>query len=507
MTVPGTRHTGLIDCGDISLSFSAPGEPRRLGPAEFLFPAGALRLAHPFGDTEFFRHGWNSWSPSGWRRLSQPPLRIGHSPQRLLTADDARNDTPLAHSGSAVGVLAAPNGRCLILGALGLGAPRVGATDTTLWGRHEDPDGEWFLAYGDERAVFDRYAALVGDRLGRGQNRAGRVWSSWYSYYDAIDEALVGQVVAGLDGLPFDVVQLDDGWERAVGDWTPNARFPSGMAATADTIRRAGFRPGLWLAPLIALPASDFVRQRPDLLIQDPDGGPLIAGYNWGGPYHALDTTAAEVQDHLRALCATVRGWGFSYLKLDFMYAAALEGRRRMEIHRERAYRQAVALIRQAVGPDTYLLGCGVPLLASAGLIDGARVGPDVAAFWTNAERPDDPSGVGARNALLASVHRAWWGGVFETDPDAVYFRRSRSLLDADQRQALQDLATVLGFKSTSDAPAWLAPAERAELRAWLEARETVRQTGRYSFEVDGRSVDLGRFVTGYRPPPSTVAN
>ena len=102
--------------------------------------------------------------------------------------------------------------------------------------------------------------------------------------------------IAGLDGLPFDVVQLDDGWERAVGDWEANDRFPSGMAATARMITDAGFRAGLWLAPMIALPDSRFAIDRPDLLIQSPDGGPLVAGYNWGGPYYALDTTQEEVE-------------------------------------------------------------------------------------------------------------------------------------------------------------------------------------------------------------------
>ncbi|KQX05879.1 hypothetical protein ASC59_15975 [Leifsonia sp. Root1293] len=489
----------------MSLPLVAPGAPRSIGEREFLIPSGSVTVVHPFEDAEFFRHGWNSWSPSGWRRLTDAPLRIYDSPQRLLTADDARNDTPLAHSGSAVGAIAVGDGEILLLGALGLGAPRVGATPTTLWGSVEEPDGEWYLARGPEGEVFARYAHLLAERLGSRDSRAGRVWCSWYSFYEALDEGLVRDTVQGLAGMPFDVVQLDDGWEPVVGDWRANERFPSGMAQTARTIIDAGFRAGIWLAPLIALPSSQFALERPDLLVQGPDGTPMVAGYNWGGPYFALDTTQAEVKAHLRELFTRVVGWGFSYLKLDFMYAGALEGARSEPVHREWAYRDAIALIREVVGDDVYLLGCGVPMLPSAGVFDGVRVGPDVAAFWDNAERPGDPTGVGAKNAFLASIHRSWLRPVFETDPDVVYFRRRRSLLDEGQRQLVEDVATVLGFKSTSDPTSWLLPDEIAELRHWLERDEEVTQEGRYLFRIDDRLVDFGPYVD-YVAPPSTMA-
>ncbi|QEO14363.1 alpha-galactosidase [Agromyces intestinalis] len=499
---------GVIRLGDLSLPVGAVGEPRAIGEREFLIPAGPVTVVHSLDDPEFFRHGWNSWSPSGWRRITDVPLRIHDSPQRLLTADDARNDTPLAHSGSAVGAIALADGEILLLGALGLGAPRVGATATTLWGTMEDPVAEWYFARGPEVEVFARYAELLAERLGSRDASAGRVWCSWYSFYEEIDEKSVRSAVADLveARLPFDVVQLDDGWEPSVGDWVANDKFPSGMAATARTITDAGFRAGLWLAPFIALPHSRFAIERPDLLIQDEAGRPLVTGYNWGGPYYALDTTQPEVQEHLRELFTRVVGWGFTYLKLDFMYAAAIEGVRHAPVHREQAYRDAISLIREVVGDDVYLLGCGVPMLPSIGVFDGVRVGPDVAAFWENSERPGDPTGVGTKNAFLASIHRSWLRPCFETDPDVVYFRRRRSLLDDDQRQLLADVATVLGFRSTSDPVGWLTPDEVDELRDWLREPANVTRLGRYLFEVDDRLVDFGRFVD-YVAPNSTNAN
>lgn len=463
----------------------------------YTVPAGPLALLHPFGATEFYRHGWNSWSPSGWTPLNGPTIGIKNSPHRLLTADDAANETPHNHSGSAVGAVSDGTGNVLLIGSLGMGTPRVGADENVLWARSEHDVADWFVGYGPESSVFAAYADLVSARLGRRAQRAGSVWSSWYSFYEDIDEDLIARTAAGLAGYPIDVFQLDDGWEPVVGEWEAGPRFPRGMAATARTLQDHGFRPGLWLAPLIALPGSDIARTRPDLLVSDDDGTPAVTGYNWGSHYYSLDTTHPEVLDHLEGVFERVTSWGFTYLKLDFMYAGAMPGHRHVDLPREVAYRRAVEHIRATVGEDVYLLGSGVPMIPSVGVFDGARVGPDVGAFWDNAERPLDPSGVGARNSLLASVNRTWMKRLYDVDPDAVYFRSARSLLGDEERQTLRDAAAVLEFRSTSDPLDWLFPDERRQLSEWMGGTAVIEQTGRYTYLVDGRPVDFTGIVTG----------
>lgn len=493
-----------LEFGSLILPARLPGVPVPSGSG-YVVPAGSLAILHPFGDTRFYRHGWNSWSPSGWARLSGETVGIKNSPERLLTADDARNETPHQHTGSAVGALEGDAGHVLLIGALGLGSPRVGADENTMWGRTESDESPWFVAYGPEDRVFAEYTDLVGTTLGRRTTRAGSVWSSWYSLYEEIDEQKVDDLVADLRGYPVDVFQLDDGWESKVGDWEAGRDFPSGMARTASAIAEAGFRPGLWLAPLIALPDSQIARERPDLMVQSETGGPRITGYNWGSHYYTLDTTQAEVREHLREVFSRVTQWGFSYLKLDFMYAGAVDGVRSTDVHRERVYRDAVEHIRDVVGDDVYLLGSGVPMLPSAGVFDGARVGPDVGPFWDNAERVGDPSGVGALNAIQAALHRTWMKPLYEIDPDAVYFRSARNLLDAGERAILRDVAAATGFRSTSDPIAWLTADERDDLRAWMSGRDEVEQLGRYRFRIGERVVDLSTVAEGDLPsfPPS----
>jgi alpha-galactosidase len=259
----------------------------------------------------------------------------------------------------------------------------------------------------------------------------------------------------------------------------------------AKKIDAAGFTPGLWLAPFIATPGSGIVRERPQLFLRDEDGGLLAAGYNWGGPYHALDLTLPEAQDHLASVIRAVTGWGYRYLKLDFVNAAAVSGARfQPDVGREACYRTAMQLIRETAGPDVYLLGSGAPVLASIGVCDGIRIGPDVGPMWTH-YATDDPSDATAQNALATSVCRLWLGSLLDIDPDVVYFRSRSNLLSEPQRRLLVQLAQACGFLSTSDPWSWLTDPERSALAEFLCRKPPVERLSRYRVRLDGKVVDF----------------
>ncbi|MBF4581604.1 alpha-galactosidase [Curtobacterium sp. VKM Ac-2865] len=463
----------------------------------WLVGSGPVTIALDTEVTDFHRQGWTSWSPSGWAPLDESPLRIWGDDERRQTADDAANDTPDRHEGNGVGAVRLADGRVLLLGALGLGTPRVGAAHAELSGTVEHDDGSgWFLGLGSEETVFARYAELLRERLGTPTAPpVSTLWCSWYSYFEDIDEQLITTAVDDLGTLPIDVVQVDDGWETIVGDWLPNDEFPSGMEALAARLAARGSRPGLWLAPLICLPGSRTATEHPEWLVQDPSGGPLVAGHNWDSHYFALDTTRPDVQEHLATVIRRVVGWGFRYLKLDFMYAGALRGVRHQDLPRERVWRDAVELIRAAAGPDVYLLGCGVPMLPSVGVFDGVRVGPDTASDWTYPACVADPSHEGGLNGVAASVPRLWMRDLYQVDPDVAYFRSRETTLTSEQRQTIADLAVVSGFRSTSDPVAWLDAPEREAMARFLQQDPVVERLGDEKFLVDGRTVDFGPAV------------
>jgi alpha-galactosidase len=199
-----------------------------------------------------------------------------------------------------------------------------------------------------------------------------------------------------------------------------------------------------------------------------------------------------------------VRRWGYDYVKLDFLYAGALPGKRKAGVHREAALRLALQTMRDGLG-EAYLATCGVPILPALGLSDAIRIGPDVAEHWRDALQADtlhNFGGPGAQNALRTSLNRLWLRSLVNVDPDVVYFRSLNNGLTPEERQLVQDLARVAGVKATSDPPEWLTAVERAQLQQFLEEEPDIAQIGRYHYRLGTREVD---FASHIDLPPDSV--
>jgi alpha-galactosidase len=162
----------------------------------------------------------------------------------------------------------------------------------------------------------------------------------------------------------------------------------------------------------------------------------------------ALDTTNAEVLDHLTTVFTGLREKGFEYFKIDFLFAAAIPGIRvgDGDVTRATALRLGLEAIRTAIGDDAYLLGCGSPLLGAVGFVDAMRVSEDVAPFWSPEQYFEGFSEctVSARNAIEQSVlraplHRRW----FLNDPDCALLRPTQTDLSNEERLVL--LRSIMG--------------------------------------------------------------
>ncbi len=485
------------------LQLEATASQAEMVPEGYILQGTTVFLQLPEQPRKYYRHGWQSWSLTAWL---EPDFRLHTQKPALL--HPMQIDPLYAHhpapNGSWLEAVELENGDVLLLGALGLEA-HVALHDRQLHGWYETGTGKWFVACGSERQVFSAYAHQLKLQFGAADGRpAPRVWCSWYSLYTAIEETLLQRIFDGLSDLPFDVLQVDDGWQVSIGDWRPNDKFPSGMEALASKIRASGRTPGLWLAPLVVVPSSALFRQHPDWLLQNEAGQPVSAGFNWGEPLYALDTTHPAVLDFLVSLMKQVRAWGFDYLKLDFLYAGALPGVRRQNVARETALRQGLKVMREAMGSDAYFLACGAPILPCLGLCDALRVGPDVAGEWENhrdAILLYNPTTPAAKNAIRTTLHRLWLSPVLATDPDVAYFCSVQNNLSPKQKQLLQDLALICNFKATSDLPQWLDESERQALRAFLEAQPSIEQTGRYTFQIGNRAVDFSPAISLPAPP------
>jgi len=315
----------------------------------------------------------------------------------------------------------------------------------------------WLAVGTNAPALLAAYATAVGRAMhARVPARNPVGWCSWYYYFTGITEARMVENVRALRGLrtrfPCDYVQVDDGYQAAIGDWlTTNEKFPHGMQWMAEHIRAAGFDAGIWTAPFIARRGSRVLAEHPEWFVQNRRGRPRFALWNplWGrwGNCYALDTTHPAALDWLRDTFRTLaRDWGYRVLKLDFLFAAALPGRRYdPTATRAAALRRGLAAIRDGAGDDAFLLGCGCPLGPAIGIVDAMRIGPDVAPYWSNAFSRGparDLHGLATKHAIRntltrAFTHRRWW----LNDPDCLMVRDTRTQLTPEE---VRSLATVI---------------------------------------------------------------
>jgi alpha-galactosidase len=424
--------------------------------------------------------GWQSWS------FASPPVplsqhaRAGTAPKiapGLPNTDAERVVVPWAtilRAGKGARQAAEPAGspsgdRPLLLGFVDArtqqgtitvqptpGGHRLTASSHAE-GRRVAPGETWrseplllLLDLPDETA-WGCYAEALTDRMpARRPATVSTGWSSWYYFFTSVSEADVTRnlatLVAHRDRMPVDVVQLDDGYQTAIGDWLSlNDKFPSGMRALTDAIHAHGFEAGLWLAPFTVGENSEIYAQHPEWVLRDANGEPINTIHNWDTRNFGLDTTHPGVEAHLREVFGTiVNDWNFDYLKIDFIYGACLRARRHdPQATSVQAYRRGLEIIREVVG-DRFVLGCGAPFAPSVGLVDGMRVGPDTAPDWAH---PDlhgaEPSLLNAIRSTLAHgwMHRRW----YVNDPDCLIVRRENSNLTPAEVETWASVVALSG--------------------------------------------------------------
>jgi alpha-galactosidase len=213
-------------------------------------------------------------------------------------------------------------------------------------------------------------------------------------------------------------VQIDDGYQPAMGDWLETGpAFGGDVRKVLDAIKARGFQPAIWVAPFIAEKDSHLFQQHPDWFVQDADGSPLrsdtVTFGGWRrGPWYVLDGTHPAVQQHFEHVFATMnREWGVTYFKLDANFWGAIHGGRFRDVRATRieAYRRGMSAIVRGAGPS-FLLGCNHPIWPSAGLVHGSRSSNDIKRDWNRVKTT-------AQQNLLRNWQngRLWWN-----DPDAV---------------------------------------------------------------------------------------
>jgi alpha-galactosidase len=283
-----------------------------------------------------YEHGWQSWSPAGVHRIGATSPRPARERWQTMAF---RPEVPAPEAGfQGEGLLALQ--------------PDVDAPVTVL--HSPDPHTEVasirlelrgataVLTASGEVVVTEHAGGLVGaleehadavaDHLavpaGGTSRRLGTGWCSWYGYYHDITEQRLLEELVLLDrhGLAVDTVQLDDGYQTGIGDWLSRRTdaFPSPLAELAGRIAETGRSAGIWTAPFLVGADSQLAQAHPDWLV----GGAVASDEHWGQRIGVLDVTHPGAAEHLQEVFRTLRAWGFSYHKIDFLYGGAQPGRR-----------------------------------------------------------------------------------------------------------------------------------------------------------------------------------
>jgi alpha-galactosidase len=327
-----------------------------------------------------------------------------------------------------------------------------------------------------------RQVAAASDKPPR--IRAQRIsgWCSWYNLYASISEATILEHLRAAANfrdrfqVPLEVFQIDDGFTPEMGDWLDvKPQFPRGMAPLLEDIRKAGFVPGLWIAPLLVGNRSRLYAEHPDWVVKERASGMAIAPMTFYGEfrwhkrseeYYILDITHPAAEAYLRGIFRTWRrDWGCAYFKTDFMHFGCEHGPKQARRHQEGLSRmeiwmRMVRLIREEIGDATWL-ACGSPIWAPIGWVDAVRIGRDIGVAWQGH--------YSAESLLRDQCARNFANGIFwQADPDCILLRERFHNLTNDEVESLAMFAGLAGgVLMTSDQLEEISP-ERGRLFAEL---------------------------------------
>lgn len=334
----------------------------------------------------------------------------------------------------------------------------LGEVQTPIANARFDPTTDT-LTFNDARRIEHYYRDSLGIRAFTPIDKSRfpvpvSGWCTWYNYYTDLTAADVLEnarwIAAHLKDYGLSLVQLDDAWQGAghgLGDnrdWTTiNARFNTpqhpGLAALVKDITDLGLTPGLWIVPQGQ--SNPAIAAANDVFLKRPDGTPISEG--WVGTY-VLDPTAPGTPAYLKALLAPLRQAGYTFFKTDGfpptidLYEKNLESMRALPTPGGKAptdpaarrklaedlFASLLPPIREAIGPESYWLGCWGIALPSIGHVNGGRTAGDVKisydgwlvsmiakqewAFLHNIAWYNDPDTVLVRQPLSDGLARSW---------------------------------------------------------------------------------------------------
>ncbi|MBM4372659.1 MAG: alpha-galactosidase, partial [Deltaproteobacteria bacterium] len=279
-------------------------------------------------------------------------------------------------------------------------------------------------------------------------------WNSWGGGSGSgglgahIDEALILEnldlMMADLAPFGMQYFLLDDGWQVDHGDWDTDPRFfPShdgqdGLWWIADRIREAGVIPGIWIAPFwVHRTTARLAVEHPDWLAPISEYGNLLMDPAKDG---ILDLSNPEVLAWIHELFTRItQDWGYKWIKMDFAYYALFPAvLHNPEKTSAEAFQDALAVIRDAIGPDTFFLTISAMGLCM-GVADGSRLTLDNEPTWGDGE------GAGIKVTQRTAAHRYYLSRLWVNHPDLLFYRPTPYGLTLGEARTWTSQVALLG--------------------------------------------------------------
>jgi len=302
----------------------------------------------------------------------------------------------------------------------------------------EERHTHWLLlfAFQNELDALNRYADMFAchNRIPPPPACPPSLYCSWYYYGLGFGEKELHENLAELKKrpVPFDVFMIDGSWMDDFGSWQPNTMWAGGMEKAATEIRAGGYEPGIWTCPFVVMADSPVLQKYPDLVARNKEGKPCLFGYQ-GPPCYVVDVTAPSAKLYFDELYGRLADWGYHYHKFDFLRSIITAHDicfHDLSMTRTQAYRHGLRLIREATGPEAYILACGGLFEGSAGLVDAVRTSSDTVGDWSRAGYAENRPVCSV--TCKQNIFRSYTGRFWHTDPDALMLRLREEPWDAD---------------------------------------------------------------------------
>ncbi len=281
--------------------------------------------------------------------------------------------------------------------------------------------------------------------IGKLKNADYKGWATW-DYYGRV--FTTNDIYGNMDQLnklapDANLIQIDGGWWPERGDYLsvrPDL-LPGGIKAIAARIASEGKIPGLHFDGFRGDAKSEIYKTHPDYFLHDQDG--KLIGEVDEKPDKVMqniyfDYSHPGARAYIAECIRNMKeNWGIRYFKVDFMRFGLEDDIKTANKHVKtikahdptitsvERFRLALKTMREAMGPDTYFLGCSAVFGPCIGFVDGMRTGGDIhPVYQAFPER-----------SLANLGHFYLSGKVFNGDADYLVFRTAA---DEDEKVCQQ---------------------------------------------------------------------